>query len=537
MEQKLKEVEQLGAMAVSGGASSSSKSSSSNFEPLTVYGGTPASGKVVKTKDKAREKMLVQIADLDETIYQSVLRHVAAFSKAFFVLKSGTRGTATKTKNRLTRLVKNVETSLIEYAGNTSGGVNAVLNLKAFEDAMSKDLLPTHLEEARKARSSTLYSAVSDSLKALSESEKAKLSPLKPILPVWQSAVTLTPKTPYTPEAFIEYEQPLAPWEHDDGVNFVDLDTSLVVSPLKKSAPYKFVLVAIDQLATESDIRNAVFAACDQIDIEITGVEVFTDMVANKQRRHAFVSVQTLAQLHHILNDRVRAFGVHINGQRSSILDVEEKNIISIMTRPPMDASRIEATLKDLGIMHLVSKDSSAPTEPIVSSQHLHQHPRSNRFSIFAPRDGNGDLIGKAWLNFPSHSSAYAAFHSLIACRPGSIRAFWSQKSPNHFEEAIRLRDALAAENAELKQKVISLTNTSEDDIATAEDGLSLDHVVSNHIKKVLHTTRGNYTQAAVILNIPERTLQLHVKKFRSNGLDIPMPENRGKGRLTSSRE
>lgn len=539
MAKKLEEVEQLGAMAAVGGNAQVGGASGEGGESLTVYGGSGSSGKVVKKKMSAREKLLRQLADLEEGVYESVLGHVRTFASRFHILRGGTRGTATKTKSKLTRLMGDIETALKEHVGNTAGGVNAVVNMAALEEAMASDLTAEDVETARSLRSTSLYSAVTDSLKELSESNKARLAPLKPAVPSWQPAATLTSNAPHTPNAFIEYEQPLTPWDQD-GAALPDLDTALIVTPLRKSAPYKFVLVSIDATATEADIRTAVLEACDKETVEITGVEIFTDLVANKQRRHAFVAVQSLAQLQTVLHDRVRAFGVHINGQRSSIVDVEEKNLISVMMRPPMDATRIEELLKDLGIMNLVTKDSAAPTEPIISSTGL-QRARPNRFSIFAPRDGNGDLIGKAWISFPNHASAFAAYHSLIACRPGAIRAFWSQKSPNHFEEAIRLRDALAVENAELKQKVLSLTNSSSDASPSPEDapndGLSLDTIVLRHIQKVLHTTRGDLSQAASILNISEKTLQNHVKKGKTNGFDFPVSDSRGKSRLTSSRE
>ena len=541
IEKTLEEVERLGVMASATGAKGDKSSVQPEMEPLKVYGGQAESGKVVKKRMTQREKMLRQVADLDEGVFESVLGHVRDLSEKFHVLKSGSRGTAIKFKTRLSRFMKDLETTLAEHVGNTAGGVNAVVNLKAFEAAMADDLTPSELEKARADRSAHLYGVMGDSLKDFRETQKARMAPLKPAVPSWQAAsgagATLTPNAAPTSEGFLEYEQPLTPWEYDPALP-TDLDTALIVTPLRKAAPHKFVLVAVDSQATEEDIKKAVLEACDQHEIQITGVEIFTDLVANKQRKHAFVSVQNLAQLQHVLNDRVRAFGVHINGQRSSILDVEEKNIVSIMTRPPMDASRIDTLLKDLGIMNLVTKDSTAPKEPLITSHHLNPV-RTNRFSIFAPRDGNGDLIGKAWINFPTHASAYAAYHSLIACRPGAIRAFWSQKAPNHFEEAIRLRDALAAENVELKQKVLSLSSSpdADSDEPTPEDELSLDHVVSTHIKKVLATVRGDLNQAAQLLNITEKTLSTHLRKYRSSGLDIPLAETRGKSRLTSSRE
>lgn len=406
-----------------------------------------------------------------------------------------------------------------------------MLNLAALERALRADLTPEDLETARAQRSSSLYSAVSSSLKEFTEGKKARLSPLKPQMPPsWHAAAS----TPLPNETFLDYEQPITPWDND-GSMMPDLDTALVVTPLKKTHPHKFVIVSIDSQATEADIKKAVAESCDQYEVNIVDVEIFNDVVSNKQRRHAFVSVENAAQLSSVLNDRVRAFGVHINGQRSSIVDVEEKNVISIVTRPPMDGSRIEGLLKDLGVMNLVQKAEAAPTEPLVSSMHLHQS-RGNRFSIFAPRDGNGDLIGKAWISFPTHIAAYAAYHSLVACRPGAIRAFWSQKSPNHFEEAIRTRDLLAAENAELKQK-LAKTGTDSAPEPAAVDELSLDHVVTTHIRKVLSTVRGDLSQASQILGIKEKTLQTQIKKLRDNGADIPLVENRGKSRLTSSQK
>jgi ActR/RegA family two-component response regulator len=84
---------------------------------------------------------------------------------------------------------------------------------------------------------------------------------------------------------------------------------------------------------------------------------------------------------------------------------------------------------------------------------------------------------------------------------------------------------------------MINLTQTDETEEPAPQDEMSLDHVMSAHIRKVLATTRGDVAQAAQLLNIGERTLLNHVKKFRSTGLEIPLAETRGKARLTSSRE
>ena len=538
MSKKLEEVEQLGAMASLGAGNVSSEEGGAY---LKVYGGKAESGKVSKKKMSARDKLLLQLADLEEGVYEAIVGHVRTFSERNETLKNGKRSTSTRTKTNLSKLMEKVETQLKEHVGNTSGGINAVVSMSALKEAMAVDMTVEEIEKARSDRSASLYSHLTESLEQLSDAERARFAPLKPNVPSWQAPSSLTSNAPHTPAAFIEYEQPFTPWEHDTSL-LPDLDTALNVTPLRTTSPYKFVLVSIDSAATEDHIRNSVLEACDQHEVDITNIEIFTDLVANKQRRHAFVSVKNLAQLQSILNDRVRAFGVHINGQRSSILDVQEKNLISIMTRPPMEASRIEELLRDLGVMNMIPKDTGAPTEPIISSLSF-QKTRPNRFSIFAPRDGNGDLIGKAWITFPDHASAYAAYHSLVVCRPGAIRAFWSQKSPNHFEEAIRLRDALAVENAELKQQVASLTSqasadadASQSPANSSDDGLSLDTIVLQHIQRVLATTRGDLSQAASILNISQKTLQSQIKKGKSNGFEFNLPDARGKVKLTSTR-
>lgn len=496
--------------------------------PLTVYGGSASSGKVAPKRESARAKLLRQLAALDEQAWISVMGFTTKFSEAVPVSKkSGSRGTSSKAKNKLSRYMENIKTVLSEHVGNTKGGVNAVVNMKALEEAMAMDLMPADLEAARVSLSEPILEAVSKSLGEVIDSKKARAALLKPSVSGTYAPASGFGNALPSSDGFLEYEQPLSAWEHDPHMSSPDLDTALIVTPLKKTSPYKFVLVAIDSQATESEVRAAVAEACDQSEVNITDVEFFNDLVSNKQRRHAFVSVNSLSQLQSVLNDRVRAFGVHINGQRSSIIDVEEKNIISVMTRPSMDADRIEALLKDLGVMTMVTKDSAAPSQPLVSSYHLNT-PRPNRFSIFAPRDGNGDLIGKAWISFPTHASAYAAFNALTQARPGAIRAFWSQKSPNHFEEAIRLRDALAAENAELRQKVKVLSANSEEDSAVPEnDQLSLDSVIASHVTRVLNSARGDSGQAAHLLNISERQLLIHIKKIRAAGHEILVQEAR----------
>lgn len=502
--------------------------SASSNEPLTVYGGR----KPEKQENVAnsRQKLLKQLASLDEAVYEHLKGLVTRFTNFNPVLKSGARSTASRTRSQLSRFMTDAQTIIKEQVGSTAGGVNAVVDLEALKEALATDLTVTEIEEARTSRSSSLYGAVGDSLKEFVMATKSRMEPLKPpkLASPSLASTGLTSGSQIS-EGFVEYEQPLSSWENDYGA-LPDLDTALVVTPIKKSAPYKFVLVSIDSDATESDIKRAVAEACENHEVHVTDVEIFTDLVANKQRKHAFVAVQTLGQLQTVLNDRIRAFGVHINGQRSSIVDVEEKNIVSIVTRPPMDNTRIEMLLKDLGIMNLVQKDSGAPSDPIVSSNPLFSAPprqHSRSFSIFAPRDGNGDLIGKAWITFPSHASAYAGYHSLSACRPGAIRAFWSQKSPNHFEEAIKIRDALAAENAELRQKVATLTGGSSATVTAkitnsanagseaVVDEMSLDYVMATHIRKVMHTVRGDISQAARVLNISEKALQLQLRKIR----------------------
>lgn len=518
MKKTLDEAEALATMASINNVASVDGESPS----LRVYGGSASSGTVAKKRESSRDKLLRQVASLDEQAWVSVMGHVNKFCDAIPVSKkNGNRGASAKAKNKLSRLVENIKTVLSEHVGNTKGGVNAVLNMKAFEEAMAMDLTASDLEMARTAHSEPILEAVTKSIGDVIDAKKARAATMKPNVPGAYSPTSFAASLPSS-DGFLEYEQPLGTWEHDSSM-VPDLDGVLNVTPLKKTSPYKFVLVAVDSQATESDVRTAVTEACDQSEVHITDIEFFNDLVANKQRRHAFVSVNSLSQLQSILNDRVRAFGVHINGQRSSIIDVEEKNIISIMTRPPIDAERIETMLKDLGIMTMITKDSAAPSQPLVSSYHLNS-PRPNRFSIFAPRDGNGDLIGKAWISFPSHASAYAAYNSLIQARPGSIRAFWSQKSPNHFEEAIRLRDLLAAENAELRQKVSHLSANSDDDSDAPGTGdqLSLDSVIANHVLRVLNSARGDTSQAAQLLNISERALHTHVKKLRASGLDVP---------------
>ena len=539
MEEKLKEIEEL---------KSSTSADTFDSTPLRMYGGGSAKkSSRPRAGESAREKMLRQFSDLDDGVWESVVGLIRRFSDRNAVLgRSGVRSTSQGTKTKLTKLMGDIQTTLHEYIGNTAGGVNAKVNLKALEEALATDLEPKHLEEARASRSASLYDVVQESMKDMVESAKSRMAPLKPQvrdIPAWESEALITSggrRTNTASDTFLEYEQPLTPWDSDPNGMMPDLDSALVVTPVKKSHPYKFVLVALDSNANEDSIRQAIAESVEGKTVNIIDVEIFNDLVANKQRRHAFVSVQNQEQLNLILDDRIRAFGVHINGQRSTIADVEEKNIISLVTRPPMDSSRIEAILKELGVMDVIraSNNGKAPAEPTISSMHLHQHNnKNNRFSIFSPRDGNGDLIGKAWLTFPTHDAAYAAYHSLVACRPGAIRAFWSQKSPNHFEEAIRLRDALAAENAELRQRMLNLTQTNNEDEPAPQDEMSLDHVMSAHIRKVLSTTRGDLAQAAQLLNITERTLQGHVKKFRSSGLEIPVVETRGKSRLTSSRE
>lgn len=533
LKKTLDEAEAMAAMASFSGSESST---------LKVYGGSASAGKVAKKQSTTREKLLKQLANLDEQAYVSLMGHVNKFEKSHPLLKSGRRSESglSKTKGGVTKLtgfIRNIETVLSEHVGNTKGGVNAVVNLKYLEEAMAADLTASEIEKARALRSDDIFAAVEPSIGEMIDTKKARSAVLKPAVPAsYAPSAFGAANSLHSPDAFLEYEQPLTPWEHDHSM-MPDLDSALNVTPLRKSHSYKFVLISIDSQATEGDIRKAVAEACDQSQVTITDIEIFNDLVANKQRRHAFVAVSSLGELQNVLNDRVRAFGVHINGQRSSIVDVEEKNIISIMTRPAMDPARIETLLKDLGVMNLVTKDAAAPTEPIISSFPLHQS-RPNRFSIFAPRDGNGELIGKAWISFPSHASAYAAYHSLVAARPGSIRAYWSQKSPNHFEEAIRLRDALAAENAELRQKMASLSDpVSEADTDPTEDQLSLDSIVSKHILRVLGSARGSLPQTAKMLDISEKSLQVHIKRIRAAGHDVQVQDTRGRTKLTASRD
>ena len=493
---------------------------------LTMFGGSESSGKSVKGDNSKRAAVLRQLAALDEAPYVTILGHFKIFCASSPVSKkTGARSTAATTRNKLSRLMVNISTVLSEYVGNAKGGVNAVVNLKSFEEEAAADLMPSELDAARQKYMEPVLDAVTKSFEEVMSIKKARTAPLKPNVPAAYAPSAFTQATLPSSSGFLEYEQPLSTWDHDTNM-LPELDTALHVTPLKKTSAYKFVLVAIDSECTEADVRKAVEEACDNAEVQITGVEFFTDLVANKQRRHAFVSVNSLSQLQAILNDRVRAFGVHINGQRSSIVDVEEKNIISVMMRPALDAERIEILLKDLGIMALVNKDSAAPSQPLVSSYHLNT-PRTNRFSIFAPRDGNGDLIGKAWISFPTHASAYAAYNSLVQARPGSIRAFWSQKSPNHFEEAIRLRDALAAENAELRQKVKHLSSSSstgessQDGEDENNDNLSLDSVIQNHVVRVLNSARGDLSQASQMLQITENVLKKHIRKIRDAGFEV----------------
>lgn len=519
MKKTLDEAEALATMASINNVASVDGESPS----LRVYGGSASSGTVAKKRESSRDKLLRQASSLDDQTWVSLMGHVNKFCDAIPVSKkNGNRGASAKAKNKLSRLVENVKTVLSEHVGNTKGGINAVLNMKAFEEAMALDLTAADLEAARNAYYEPVLEAVTKSVDDAIEAKKARAATMKPSVPGAYSPTSFGSTLPSS-DGFLEYEQPLSTWEHDSTM-IPDLDDALNITPLKKTSPYKFVLVAVDSQATESDVRTAVTEACDQSEVLVTDIEFFNDLVSNKQRRHAFVSVNSLSQLQSVLNDRVRAFGVHINGQRSSIIDVEEKNIISIMTRPPIDADRIETMLKDLGIMTLISKDSSAPSQPLVSSYHLNS-PRPNKFSIFAPRDGNGDLIGKAWISFPSHASAYAAYNSLVQARPGAIRAFWSQKSPNHFEEAIRLRDLLAAENAELRQKVHTLSVTGEEGTDDLGDQLSLDSVIANHVLRVINTARGDASQAAQLLNISEKLLSGHVKKLRASGIEVKLQE------------
>lgn len=557
---KLKEIEEL---------STSLTGLEENDEPVKAYGGRKKSLKLenkevdpeVAKRALERQQVIRQLCDLDERMWASVIGTIDALEKQKekkieSQLKKGKAVTATMFGAPIQKCLRSIDTLLQEYVGNTAGGVNGVVNMAKLEKVLEEGISVNDLEAARATRSSSIYNLLGDSLKELSASKKKKLASLAPQIianevPSWHapssSSSTITSlhsaSTSTTNHQFLEYEQPFSPWDSDQ-TTMPDLDTALMITPLRKSWPHKFALVAIDSMAKEDDIKRAILEACDSFPINITAVEIFTDVVNNRQRRHAFIEVETASQLAFILNDRIRAFGVHINGQRSSIIDVEEKNILSLVTRPPMDANRLESLLKDLGVMNLVIRDTNSANEPIIYATHLQSLRSSNssignRFSIFAPRDGNGDLIGKAWITFPSHSSAYSAYHSLCQCRPGAIRAFWSQKTPNHFEEAIRVRDVLAAENAELKRQLASSHPEEEDDQSpTPVDELSLNHVITNHITKVLQSVHGNIPQASQMLGMKEKTLQQQIKKLRENGVDIPRgPETRGKSRLTSTRE
>ncbi|XP_049848274.1 uncharacterized protein LOC126313373 [Schistocerca gregaria] len=310
------------------------------------------------------------------------------------------------------------------------------------------------------------------------------------------------------------------------------LATNFNIPPLQISHPWKVAIVSIDETALHSDIVRGFNEACSPNQVEITGIEVFYDRAGPTRRMNAFVNLSSKMQRDLILSDHIRCFGVYVKGKRCPILDVEQKRTLMIRATPPISKSEIEILLDKLNLVPALKEEDPLESSPQVDFT-IHREasaPSTSALDIFVPLDGEGNAAGVFFITFPTHASAYTAWHSINLCNPGFIKPYWVQQRNSLLEQAIRTRDFLALENAYLKKQLQEAKSNSEllsktgADLENHKGGMTLDDIISEHIEKVLRATSGDIDEAAKVLNISSRKLSRSIKKLRSQGQSLDTP-------------
>lgn len=297
---------------------------------------------------------------------------------------------------------------------------------------------------------------------------------------------------------------------------FVDQQT--IKAKVSRNDPWKVAVIDITPDATEVEVEKAVTEACHRRKISVSKVELFQDRVNDRKRTSAFVSLSCKEDLDAILDDSVKTFGVYIRGQRSSLLEVDEKRTISIRGKKPILEEDVNAILETFKV----------PSKGV---------------DVFLARDRAGNPVGSTFVTFNNHQHAYITWKSIKDLNDPNFDSQWSQRDFTAFSKIAKTSEILHNENESLREQLENMAaqqaallakiaeKTGDPSIKNSD--FTFSHFAYTHIMKVLEVTNFDRKQAQILLQLPGHKFNRLIRDLRERGYNVETKETRGKAMKT----